>query len=150
MPIIYLLRHADAVMGVPDENRPLSQKGIMQVQELGHFLKTCNWFQPECVWHSGLKRAEETALTLLEAIDRVLPIDVMPQLSPNGQAEVMAKRFKVLSKNTLIVSHNPFLEKLASSLLETQAESPICHFRKGGLMVFEKNEDRFVLLHFVQ
>lgn len=149
MPSLYLLRHADAVMGVPDEGRPLSQKGEMQLAAWVEGLKSVSWFTPEVVWHSGLKRAEQTAMGIMQGLGLSIPIEIMPQLAPNGGYKMVAKRCKVLSKDTLLVSHNPFLEELVKILLQSESLNSVCHFRKAALMEFKIIENEFSLSRFL-
>ncbi len=137
---LYLLRHAEAAPGIPDEGRPLTPKGLRQVEALALFLKGKAAFAPEDIWHSGLKRAEQTAQGLMQGLNLTASLQLINGLSPNAPVEPIARRLKLLTKNTLIVGHNPFLERLATVLLEAHGEAPVCHMRKASLMALEKVE----------
>ena len=69
---IYLLRHANAVPAYPDAERILSDKGRMDVKNLGSFLCRKESFQPEQVWTSSLVRAQETANILHQSLEPAL------------------------------------------------------------------------------
>ncbi len=142
MPIqLYLLRHADALPTVPDEERHLSPKGFSQIEALASFLKNKEAFSPNALWHSGYKRAEQTATCLLKALDLKLPIELMPSLSPNSSVEPLVRRLRLLNRNILIVSHNPYLESLASQLLSDANEDCTFQFKKASLMTLEKRTE---------
>lgn len=137
---LYLLRHAEAAPGIPDEDRPLTSKGFRQVEALATFLREKAAFSPEDIWHSGLKRAEQTAQGLMHGLSLTVPSQLTNGLSPNAPVEPIARRLKLLTKNTLIVGHNPFLERLATVLLEAHGEAPVCHMQKASLIALEKVE----------
>ena len=59
--MLFLIRHADALDGDIDAERPLSPKGLKQVRHLARFLKESASVEVREVWHSPLVRARETA-----------------------------------------------------------------------------------------
>ena len=140
MHTLYLLRHAEAEPGIPDELRPLTARGHRQVATLGEFLKKHSLFDPQVVWHSTLRRAEETAKNLATHVGFKGDIETIPGLAPSDPVEPMARRLKATTKSVLVVGHNPFLEILATTLLEAHGDLPICHMRKAALLALEKPE----------
>src|ERR1700690_1994774 len=58
--MLWLLRHAEAADGVPDDDRPLTERGIRQAQDAGHALETLGVNLDTCLSSPKL-RALQTA-----------------------------------------------------------------------------------------
>src|SRR5436190_2456998 len=63
---LFLVRHADATPGNPDELRPLSEEGREQARELGEQLRR-DGIAPEILLTSPLLRARQTGEALARA-----------------------------------------------------------------------------------
>ena len=130
---LYLIQHAEAT-SVPDEpEKILSATGKDNIRKTAFWF---GWLKPELdlIWHSGLKRARETA----EILARILDCGVVPQtrlgLGPNDPVMPVKEELQRLEKNVVIVGHMPFLAKLAGLLLtENQLIQPV-KFCNAGIV----------------
>lgn len=132
--MLYLIRHADAVIGPIDEQRFLSSYGNAQVKALGAFIKKKGIKKPDELWHSTLVRAKQTAIGLCEEIGWNIPILETEDLKPDDDYSIILKKLKSETRDIAIVGHNPYLECLASRLLKN--ESVV--FEKASCLILER------------
>jgi phosphohistidine phosphatase len=127
--MLWLLRHAEASDGVPDDERPLTERGIRQAEAAGRALQTVGATIDVCL-SSPKVRALQTAqlacgpLGVEVIVDRRLagePFDVDELIA--GQGEV------------LLVGHDPSFSLLLHDLTGAQAR-----MKKGGLAGISKGE----------
>jgi phosphohistidine phosphatase len=134
--MLYILRHAEAEPGCPDELRPLTAKGWKQARAIGSFLAKQPKCTPEKILHSGLTRAKSTALGVLEEWGKDLPLEELPILAPNQPIDPISRKIKTFSHSVLLVGHNPHLTLLMGEMISLGAhESPV-HVRKASLWAF--------------
>lgn len=132
--MLYLIRHADAVVGPIDEQRYLSSYGKNQVNALGVLFQKKQINKPNEVWHSTLLRAKQTAEGLCKKLAWNITILEKEDLKPEDDWATILKAIKSEDKDIAIVGHNPFLECFAASLLENKS----IVFEKASCLVLEK------------
>lgn len=118
---IYLLRHAQAEMGYPDNQRILTESGRADVTRLGQFLRSKNTPLPPVLWCSPYRRAQETAGLLLDAWGDAVEqrrdeVSLEPEMNPASVAEGLLE----VGRDVLVVGHNPNISILASLLLSAE------------------------------
>jgi phosphohistidine phosphatase len=127
--MLWLLRHAEAADGFPDDERPLTERGVQQAEAAGRALERLGARIDVCLSSPKL-RAVQTAqlacapLSVEVTIERRLsgePFDV-PELTA-GLGDV------------LLVGHDPSFSLTLHDLTGTQAR-----MRKGGLAAIAKGE----------
>jgi phosphohistidine phosphatase len=127
--MLWLLRHAEAEEGVPDDERPLTERGAMQADAAGCALAVLGVGLDVCLSSPKL-RAVQTAERACEplgvpvTIERALsgePFDVHTLTA--GLGEVM------------LVGHDPSFSLLLHDLTGAQAR-----MKKGGLAGISKGE----------
>ena len=113
---LYLVQHARAASKDVDPERPLTEAGKQDIQNVSTFIKPLN-LSVDCLWHSGKKRAEQTAGILSEVIEIRKETTAHEGLAPND--DITAIRNEIISRrqDIMIVGHLPFVAKLASLLL---------------------------------
>lgn len=132
------MRHGDAVGGMCDETRPLSEKGRQEAAWAGDFLKRAGEI-PELIFHSTLLRSRQTAeeiAQVLEMPDRLCACSgLCPGDSPQRfAADVVGD----LRQRILVVGHLPFVETL-TSLLVSNAETTVgLRFTTGSVLGLER------------
>jgi phosphohistidine phosphatase len=117
---LYLVRHAEAEPGTPDELRPLTANGRQAARALGRQLRE-ETGRVDAVVSSPLLRARQTA----EAIARELDLQAEPVelLAPGaGEAELLAA-IEGRGDVVVAVGHQPDCGKLAAAL-QGGAEPP--------------------------
>jgi phosphohistidine phosphatase len=127
--MLWLLRHAEAADGLPDDERPLTEKGMRQADAAGRALARLGTPIDACLTSPKL-RAVQTAQRACEPLG--LEVRVAPALSgePFDVHELTAGLGDVL-----LVGHDPSFSLLLHDLTGTQAR-----MRKGGLAGVSKGE----------
>jgi phosphohistidine phosphatase len=127
--MLWLLRHAEAADGSPDDERPLTERGIMQAQDAGRALEQLGVPIDVCLSSPKL-RAMQTAQLACAAIG----VDVTgePRLSggPFDAHDLVAGLGDVL-----LVGHDPSFSLTLHDLTGAQAR-----MKKGGLAGISKGE----------
>jgi phosphohistidine phosphatase len=127
---LYLVRHAAAVQGEPDELRRLTPDGLTAARELGVRLAT-DGVAPDAVLTSPLLRARETA----EEIARATGVEAEPveQLRPGATAEDVTRALTGRGETVVVVGHQPDCGHIAA-VLTGGAEPP---FPTAGYAVID-------------
>lgn len=131
--IVLLLRHAKSswdVKGISDKDRPLKQRGIRQIGEIGGRLATIG-IQLDKVISSPAKRALVTACGIADANDfSCKKIDICDELyfcGPDAIIELLSRQSDD-QQTIMLVGHNPDLSEVLSRLCECEEEMPTCAF----------------------
>ena len=127
---LYLVRHAHAAAGEPDELRALTPDGRRAARELGERLAAED-VRPDAVLSSPLLRARETA----EEIARATGAHAEPddRLSPGaGTADVLAAA-EGRGDAVVVVGHQPDCSEIAAELGDGRPPP----FPPAGMVVLE-------------
>ena len=111
---LYLVRHAEAASGEPDELRPLTREGREAARDLGRRL-AAEGVRPDAILTSPLLRARETAAELAR------PAGLQPEpderLAPGASAEgVRAAAGERGGRTVVVVGHQPDCGRIAAAL----------------------------------
>jgi phosphohistidine phosphatase len=128
---LYLVRHADATPGDPDELRPLSDEGREQARELGDRLRD-DGVEPDVVLTSPLLRARQTGEALALATGSIQETD--DRLAPGATAESLREAISGRGQHVVVVGHQPDCGRIAATL-RGGGEEP--RFPAGGMVVIE-------------
>ncbi len=109
---LYLVRHAEAAPGEPDELRRLTPSGRAAARDLGRRLAEEE--PPDAVLTSPLLRARETA----EEIARAAGVEVQPddRLSPGATAKDVLDAVAGRGERVVVVGHQPDCGRIAVAL----------------------------------
>lgn len=113
---VYLVRHAEAKQGSPDELRPLSEKGVEDATLLGHKL-TERQLRVQKIIHSSLKRAKQTASILGDCLG-IHAFEESQDLQPSSSPLAICKLLENSSENLMLVGHMPFMSVLVETLTD--------------------------------
>jgi phosphohistidine phosphatase len=127
---LYLVRHADATPGDPDELRPLSDEGREQARELGERLRD-DRVEPDVVLTSPLLRARQTGEALALATGSIQETD--DRLAPGATADSLRDAISGRGRHVVVVGHQPDCGRIAATL--RGGEEP--RFPAGGMVVIE-------------
>lgn len=136
---IYLIQHAEAKSKEEDPQRPLSETGKKNIREVSTHLAKMNIMIQE-IWHSEKLRAKETAKIVAETLHFSEKFIECPGLTPNDAVMKIKQKLQGATKDTAIVSHLPFLGKLASLLLCGREETNIITFKMGGVLCLHTDD----------
>jgi phosphohistidine phosphatase len=127
--MLWLLRHAEAADGFPDDDRPLTPRGISQAEAAGRALSLLGTHIDSCL-SSPKVRARQTAELACEPLG--VEVTIEPRLSgePFDANDLIAGLGDVL-----LVGHDPSFSLTLHDLTGVQAR-----MRKGGLAGIAKGE----------
>ena len=127
--MVWLLRHAEAADGMPDDERPLTDKGVRQADAAGIALARLGERIDICLSSAKL-RAFQTA----ERVCEHLGIEVRPEPALAG-APFDLQELTAGLENVLLVGHDPSFSLVLHDFTGTQAR-----LKKGGLAAVSKGE----------
>ena len=127
--MLWLLRHAEAAEGRPDEARPLTPRGIEQARTAGLALARLG-VQIESCLSSPKRRAMETAKLACEP----LGVEISTESQLSG-AMYDPERLAAGLGETMLVGHNPSMSNVLRDMTGARA-----HLRKGGIAAVQRGE----------
>ncbi len=110
---VYLVRHAKADSGKPDDLRALNDKGREQARQLGERLAR-DGVHPDAVLTSPLLRARETANAIAKATGTEAEPD--PRLAPGATADGLRDAVAGRGETVIVVGHQPDCGHIAAAL----------------------------------
>ena len=110
---LFIVRHAKAAGGEPDEIRPLTEEGREQARALGKQF-AADGIRPGAILTSPLLRARETA----EEIGRAVGIDpeADDRLAPGADADAVRAAAAERGEVVIVVGHQPDCGRIAATL----------------------------------
>jgi phosphohistidine phosphatase SixA len=110
---LYLVRHAEAAPGDPDELRRLTREGREQARALGAQLRD-EEASPTVVLTSPLLRARETGAELASALDVESEPD--ERLAPGASVDDVRAAVEGRGERVVVVGHQPDCGQIAAAL----------------------------------
>jgi phosphohistidine phosphatase len=111
--LLFLIRHAHADPGEPDEARPLSERGREEARTLADSLSR-HETPPVLVLTSPLLRARQTAEEITRATAAALRVE--PVLSPGATIETLREAIGDEARPVAAVCHQPDCSEIAIAL----------------------------------
>ena len=140
---LYLTQHGKALDKTVDPERSLSDQGRQEIAAVADYLRQADT-QITSILHSGKTRAAQTA----EIFADILQVENVAQLdgiNPNDDVQPIGLMVSGLDKNTMVVSHIPFLPRLLHLLLTgEQQDEPAA--LPGNMVCLERSDDQLWLL----
>jgi phosphohistidine phosphatase len=127
--VLWLLRHAEAADGSPDEDRPLTERGTRDAEAAGLALARLGTHLDVCLCSPRL-RAVQTAQLACEPLG--VPVTVEPAL---GGEPFDVQQLTAGLEDVLLVGHDPSFTLTLHDLTGAQAR-----MSKGGLAGIAKGE----------
>jgi phosphohistidine phosphatase len=139
---LYLAQHGEACSKEIDPERPLTSKGMTEIERLAGFLKQAG-VRADKVVHSGKLRATQTAERLANAIAPGIELQTSSEIDPNNSPQPFALQIASWTLDTLVVGHLPFMAKLVSHLTVGDEEALIAAFQPGSILCLERTDKGF-------
>ena len=127
---LYLVRHAEAAQGEPDDLRPLTFAGREAARALGLRLGA-EGVRPDAIITSPLLRARETAAEIGRALGCSVEAD--ERLAPGATTDDVREAVAGRGSTVVVVGHQPDCGEIAAEL----GDSPPPAFPPAGLAVLE-------------
>ena len=132
---LYLAQHGEALTKEEHADRPLSDKGRMDVGRVAWHLAMLGLEVAE-VQHSGKTRARESAEILAASLGAVC--GDRSGLGPNDPVAVLAEAAAEWQEDRLLVGHLPFMGRLADLLVGGGDGLDLLDFTPGCLACLER------------
>lgn len=131
--VLFLMRHAQATEVISNPLQPLSEEGHKQVTQIIRFIQK-NELSVRAVYHSHKLRSEETARTIVDALEPSLPCVLLEALNPMQPVENLSCMISTLPDQCLLVGHLPHLEELVSFLIQKDYYAKIVSLYPASLL----------------
>lgn len=127
---LFIVRHAEAALGEPDDLRPLTDAGREQARLLGKQFAD-DGIRPDAVLSSPLLRARETAAEIARAVG----VEAEPdeRLAPGADPDDIRAAASGRGETVVVVGHQPDCGRTAAAL--TGGAEPA--FPPGGVVAVE-------------
>jgi len=142
---LYFVQHGLATSKIDNPERPLSEDGIKQSQNIAKQLLTANT-PISSIFHSGKLRAQQTA-EIIASILNIKTVTAIDYLSPNDDTALIKRHLNV--DKALYVGHLPHLEKLISDLITGKENPEIIKFQNSAIVCLEKNDSLYHILWYL-
>lgn len=136
---LYLVQHADAKREEEDPTRPLSKKGLQDINRVASYVSNLN-IRVYKIFHSNKLRAKQTAEVLSENVKPIKGVSEVEGLAPLDNPDIWAERLKDIPDDVILVGHLPHLGKLSSLLLCGNADKNVVSFKMAGIVCLKKND----------
>lgn len=130
---VFLIRHAKAEGGEPDELRALNEHGRAQARALGERLAG-DGVQPDAVISSPLLRARQTAEAIAKATGAEAEVD--ERLAPGATADDLRSVVRGRGATVVVVGHQPDCGEIAAAV----TGGPEPPFKTAGMVEFVLDE----------
>lgn len=124
---VFLIRHAKAEPGEPDELRALNDQGQAQAREVGERLAQ-DGVRPDAVISSPLLRARQTADAIARATGAEAEVD--ERLAPGATASDLREVVNGRGDTIIVVGHQPDCSQIAAAI----AGGPEPPFKTAGMI----------------
>ena len=135
---LYLAQHGEAVAPEQDADRPLSERGRADIENLSRFLH--GRLQVSRVLHSGKTRARQTAEILRNAVPSETVLQAVDGINPRDDTGIFLQRLLQENSDTLVVGHLPFMADLVSRLLGAEQGGGLLRYTPGSLVALEPDD----------
>ena len=145
---LFLVQHGEAHAKSVDPDRPLTDRGIEDVDRLAGFLDKAG-VRIERVIHSGKLRALQTATRLAVVIAPGVKPEASGLLNPNDNPKAFDWQSDSWDRDTLIVGHLPFMARLVSNLVTGDENRTVAAYRRGSIVCLEPDDDTRWLINWM-
>jgi len=136
---LYLVRHGESVPEKINPECPLSDRGLVEVVRMA-IMATGKEIVLTKIFHSGKKRALQTAIILKKYLKPLFGLEPSRGLDPNDDIFYILGLIEK-AENIMIVGHLPFLEKLVSYLVTGDEDGSVVQFPTAGIVCLDKDAE---------
>jgi phosphohistidine phosphatase len=151
--LVYLVRHGEAKAKEVDPQRGLTEAGRREAKAVA---RTVARAAPDIrhIWHSGKRRAAETAAIFAEALaggGSAPAIHEHAGLNPDDPVTPVAEELASLDEDVALIGHLPFLDRLTALMvgLDARSNAGIVEFKPSATLCLKRTEERWRILWFV-
>ena len=143
--LLYLVRHGEATSKEQNSERPLTDSGAKEVEQIAAWF-TSTKLPVDEIRHSGKLRAQQTAEIFAQHLGLPeLPAET-PGLNPNDDVQPVADSLSRETKSLMLVGHLPFMGRLVRCLVVGDPEQTVADFDAAGVVVLQRADDRWSIV----
>lgn len=135
---LYLVRHGLPLTKEENPDRPLSPQGKKEVDRMASFLGRAG-VRVDRVIHSGILRAQQTALALSSVIGPGRIVEEMKGLTPASRLDTLVEAAAGWTQDTMVCGHDPFMSRCASYFLCGDPDAGVLGFDPGSVACLERD-----------
>jgi phosphohistidine phosphatase len=143
---LYLVQHGEAKSEKEDPERSLTDRGTAEIRAVAEAARRAG-LKPAQIFHSGKRRAQQTADILAAALG--CPLEATVGLKPNDDIQPWVEQITMQNKDLMLVGHLPFMQKLAMRLVSGGEETPLVAFRYGAIICLGSTSGRLWVIHWI-
>ena len=134
---LFLIQHALAKSKEEDPERGITEEGYVITRKIASFAKQIP-IEVRKIYHSGKKRAKETAEILKEYLEPTDGLESAKGLSPLDSHLIWAGLLSNINDNIMLIGHLPHMEKLCNFLLSKDGFKEDIKFIYSGIVCLER------------
>lgn len=138
------MRHGDALSAALDARRPLSPSGRADVEAMAR-RALAQAVEVSWIYHSGILRAQQTAELMAARLAPPLGLRELAGLCPDDDPFIVKAELEGASQPALLVSHLPYLGRLASLLVSGDSEGSVIEFTPATIVCLTRQAARWKL-----
>jgi phosphohistidine phosphatase len=141
---LFLVQHGEAKPETEDPERSLTAQGAEIVEQMA------DWFaqtgiKVEQIWHSGKRRAEQTATIFSQHLNPLRGVLAVSGLTPNDDVTLVAGLVQGQHESIMLVGHLPHLSRLVGLLIAEDPETEVVRFRNAGIVRLSQKEGKWAI-----
>lgn len=140
---LFLVQHGLSLPKDQDPEKGLSKQGFEDTQRIADVAKSYGTPVSK-IFHSGKKRARETALIFNETLEIKEPPEQIEGISPLDDVKAFSDKID-LKSGTMIVGHLPFLEKMVSYIITDNPDLKIYKFQNSGIVCLDHEQENWFI-----
>lgn len=137
---LYFSQHGDAKSEEEDPERPLTERGRAETARVGRAAAAAG-LDVRQIWHSGKRRARETAEIFAEALGAADGVHAKEWLGPTDPPGPVVEAARNAPGPVLLVGHLPFMSRLASLLLTGDPDAGVIETRCSAIVGLVETEE---------
>jgi phosphohistidine phosphatase len=134
---LFLIQHAQAKSKEEDPERGITEKGHVITRKIASFAKQIP-IEVRKIYHSGKKRAKETAEIFSEYLEPIDGLESVKGLNPMDSHLIWAGLLSNIDDSIMLIGHLPHLQKLCNFLLSKDESKEDIKFKKSGIVLLER------------
>ena len=136
---LYIVQHGKSLPKEVDPEKGISEQGKEEATLIANVAKGYK-VQVSDIFHSGKKRALQTAEIFASILNNKGQLRKAPGMNPMDDVKVFAREM-VVNNNTMVVGHLPFLEKLISFLITGSEAYTLFKLQNAGIVCLDQKEE---------
>lgn len=141
---LFLVRHGEARSETEDAERPLSERGRREIAQTAQWAARHGGTIRD-IWHSTKRRAQQSAEILAQQLrpSRVVRVS---GLEPDSDVWLVAGELADATDSLMLVSHMPFVSRLAGLLVARDPERSVTPFVTGAAALLARDGKHWRLI----